>query len=164
MQSSKRRVIDVREYPEFAAGHIEGAELVPLASLNESSRQWDRGQPLLLVCKSGRRAEQARGQLAAKGFRDLEVLQGGVEQWCSSGHSLQCVEGRKPWSLERQVRAGAGSMILASLALAYLFSPWFLLWTAFVGAGLTFAGVTDICLMATVLGKLPWNRPMRVGA
>jgi hypothetical protein len=66
---------------------------------------------------------------------------------------------RKPWSLERQVRAMAGSMVVLSTVVGLTVSPWFFAWALFVGAGLTFAGVSDICLMATLLGKLPWNRP-----
>jgi hypothetical protein len=30
----------------------------------------------------------------------------------------------------------------------------------FVGAGLTFAGLTNICGMAFVLARMPWNRPL----
>ncbi|MEO6923466.1 MAG: rhodanese-like domain-containing protein, partial [Bryocella sp.] len=49
------RIIDVREYPEYASGHIENSELVPLATLRTAARTWDPTTPLLLVCKSGRR-------------------------------------------------------------------------------------------------------------
>ena len=163
MQAEQRRMIDVREYPEFAAGHIEGSELVPLGSLEATSEHWDREGPLTLVCRSGRRSEQARALLAGKGFTNLEILRGGIETCEFSGVALVRLP-RRPWSMERQVRAIAGVMILISLALAQIVSPWFLVWTTGVGAGLTFAGVTDVCLMATVLGKLPWNRRKQVGA
>jgi len=66
---------------------------------------------------------------------------------------------RKPWSLERQVRAIAGSMVVLSTVLGLTASPWFFAWALSVGVGLTIAGISDICFMATVLGKLPWNRP-----
>ena len=54
------RLIDVREYPEFAAGHIEGAQLVPLGTLAKESADWDLSAPLTLICRTGRRAEQAK--------------------------------------------------------------------------------------------------------
>ena len=85
------------------------------------------------------------------------VLQGGFEAWKAAGLPTQ-VEEKKPWSLERQVRAIAGSMVILFTVLGVLVSPYFLGLTLFVGAGLLFAGVTDVCLMATALGKLPWNR------
>jgi rhodanese-related sulfurtransferase len=40
------RLIDVREYPEFAEGHIDGAELVPLGTLDKASEFWERSEPL----------------------------------------------------------------------------------------------------------------------
>ncbi len=143
-------VIDVREYPEFASGHIEGSRLVPLGSLGRASATWDRAEPLTLVCKSGRRAEQARQQLAAKGFSSLHVLEGGVDAWRAAGKPLVSIE-RRPWSMERQVRTTAGSLVLLTLALGCFVSRYFLLGTAFVGAGLVLAGVSDTCMMASLL-------------
>ena len=151
------RVIDVREFPEFAAGHIAGAELVPLSTVAERCEAWDREGELVLVCRSGRRAEQARQELAARGFKRLRVLEGGIERWSAQGKPLESVE-RRPWSMERQVRVVAGSLVLLTMLLAWTVSRWFLAGTAFVGAGLVFAGVSDICMMATALGRLPWNR------
>lgn len=150
--------IDVREYPEFAAGHIEGSRLVPLGTLPQQCAAWDRATPLTLVCKSGRRAEQARQQLDALGFTALTVLNGGIDAWRDAGKPLHVLE-RRPWSMERQVRIAAGSLVLLTLLLAQLVSPWFLAATAFVGAGLVFAGVSDLCMMASLLGRLPWSRP-----
>lgn len=151
------RLIDVREYPEFAAGHIAGSELVPLRTVGASCEQWDRGGELTIVCRSGRRAEQARQELAARGFSRVRVLEGGIERWSAEGKPLESVE-RQPWSMERQVRAVAGSLVLLTMLLAWAVSRWFLAGTAFVGAGLVFAGVSDICMMASLLGRLPWNR------
>jgi hypothetical protein len=42
--------------------------------------------------------------------------------------------------------------------LAIAVNPWFGLVSAFVGAGLVYAGITDRCGMAMLLGKLPYNR------
>lgn len=156
-------LIDVREYPEFAAGHVEGAKLVPLGVLGVTSEAWDRKAPLTLICKSGRRAEQARQQLLAKGFSSLEVLAGGVDAWRAAGRSL-IVEQRRPWSIERQVRTVAGSLVVVTLTLGYFVSRYFLLGTAFVGCGLVFAGVNDTCVMGSMLARMPWNRASRVAA
>jgi rhodanese-related sulfurtransferase len=150
-------LIDVREYPEYASGHIEGSRLVPLSTIAEASETWNRSQPLTLVCKSGRRAEQARQQLAGKGFASLTVLPGGVDAWRNAGKPLIVAE-RRPWSMERQVRTVAGSLVVVTLALGYFLSPYFLLGSAFVGAGLIFAGVSDTCMMGSVLARMPWNR------
>lgn len=151
------RWIDVREYPEFAGGHIAGSELAPLGTLARVSADWEPAQPVMLVCRSGRRAEEARRLLAERGFASVEVLAGGIEAWREQGKPLVTLA-QRPWSLERQVRVAAGSLVLITLLLAVFVSRYFLLATAAVGAGLVFAGVSDICMMASLLGRMPWNR------
>ena len=106
---------------------------------------------------SGKRATKAAETLVQLGFRNTAVLDGGMEAWEKAGHPVEIAE-KRPWSLERQVRAIAGGMVLASTLLGIVVSLWFNGGTLLVGAGLLFAGITDFCLMATVLGKLPWNR------
>jgi rhodanese-related sulfurtransferase len=150
-------VVDVREYVEFAAGHIDGARLAPLGKVECMAEVWPREQTLVLVCKAGGRAEQARRRLAAMGFADLAVLEGGMDRWSREGRPV-VKERRQPWALERQVRIAAGSLVLITLALAMVVSKLWLIATGLVGGGLVFAGVSNICMMASVLGRLPWNR------
>ena len=157
------RLIDVREYPEFAEGHIEGSELVPLGTLEKASEGWDRSAPLTLVCRSGRRAEDARQTLVRKGFTSLKVLDGGVQTWTNSGKSLAVAQ-NKPWSMERQVRVTAGALVLTFFAIGLLTSKKFFVGAAVVGAGLVYAGVSDTCMMASVLGRMPWNDPEKANA
>ncbi len=57
-------------------------------------------------------------------------------------------------NLDRAILAFAGVMILASLALAYFVSPWWLLLTAFVGLNLLQASVTGFCPAAMVFRRL----------
>ena len=57
-------------------------------------------------------------------------------------------------NLDRAVMAFAGLMILISVALTYLVSPWWLLLTAFIGLNLSQASVTGFCPMAIVFKKL----------
>ena len=52
------------------------------------------------------------------------------------------------------IRAIAGTFVLASLALGYLVSPWFYLFTAFVGANLLQSAFTRWCLMENILEVL----------
>ena len=57
-------------------------------------------------------------------------------------------------NLDRAVMAFAGVMILASAALVYFVSPWWLLLTAFVGLNLVQASVTGFCPAAIVMKNL----------
>ncbi len=67
-------------------------------------------------------------------------------------------------SLEHRIRAIAGSFILISLALAYWVSPWWLLFTTFVGANLLQSAFTRWCLMEKILAKLGWAGPPSQGS
>jgi Protein of unknown function (DUF2892) len=57
-------------------------------------------------------------------------------------------------NVERWIRVIAGTFVLASLGLGWYVSPWFLLFTAFVGLNLFQSGWTNWCLMEKILIKL----------
>lgn len=57
-------------------------------------------------------------------------------------------------NIDRAVLAFAGMMVLASVALVYFVSPWWLLLTAFVGLNLLQSSVTGFCAAAMVFRKL----------
>ncbi len=93
------RIIDVREPDEYAGelGHIAGAELVPLASLPATAGDWDRHQPVLVVCRSGGRSGRAASWLVSSGFTSVINLAGGMIGWnehrlpsCACGHRGVC--------------------------------------------------------------------------
>lgn len=56
-------------------------------------------------------------------------------------------------NIDRTVMAFAGAMVLTSVALASLFSPWWLLLAAFVGANMLQAAFTGFCPLALVLKR-----------
>ncbi|WP_223638225.1 rhodanese-like domain-containing protein [Corallococcus sp. EGB] len=74
------RRIDVREPDEFTGplGHLPGAELVPLGTLEAAAASWPRERPLLLICRSGGRSAKAAQALARGGFQRLYNLAGGM--------------------------------------------------------------------------------------
>lgn len=57
-------------------------------------------------------------------------------------------------TVERWVRIIAGTFVLGSVALGYYVSPYFFLFTAFVGLNLFQSGITRWCLMEDILNKL----------
>lgn len=57
-------------------------------------------------------------------------------------------------SIDRIVLAFAGTMILASVALIYFMSPWWLLLTGFVGLNLLQSSFSGFCPLAMILKKL----------
>lgn len=54
-------------------------------------------------------------------------------------------------SIDRKIRVIAGAFVLISLALAYWVSPWWLLFTTFVGVNVLQSGLTGWCLMEDIL-------------
>jgi rhodanese-related sulfurtransferase len=154
----KALLLDVRTPGEFGAEHIDGAVLHPLDRLDpEMVRKWtaERGR-CVVVCRSGKRASMAAEKLAGAGISDLAILGGGMDGWKAAG--LPVNRGRGVISIERQVRIGAGALVLAGEGLGLAVNAaWFGL-AAFVGAGLVFAGVTDFCGMGILLAKMPWNQ------
>jgi rhodanese-related sulfurtransferase len=153
--------LDVRTPAEFEEMHIEGAVLHPLSDLNPSKvTELSQGKSgCVIICRSGGRAKQACEKLGASGVTGLSILEGGITAW--EGAGLPVVRGQKTISLERQVRIAAGALVFIGAVLGYFVNPAWIALSAFVGAGLVFAGVTDTCGMAMMLAKMPWNT--RVG-
>jgi rhodanese-related sulfurtransferase len=151
-------IVDVRSESEFLVGHIAGAKCIPLQQID--LRHADLGDgDLVLVCESATRACMARDRIIASNGR-VKVLEGGVRAWRKAGLPLIGSVGTS-WSLERQVRLGAGLLILVGVALTLLADKAWILLPTFVGAGLTFAGTTDICMLGRLLTRMPWNRVRR---
>ena len=61
-------------------------------------------------------------------------------------------------SLERSIRLITGTFVIASLGLAYVDSPYWLLFTLFVGLNLFQSALTRFCLMEDILSKLGVGR------
>ena len=150
------QLVDVRSTSEFDSGHIPRAINIPMDQIESRLDDLSHTTPIILICQMGKRARMTAGLLDPCNLQ-LSVLEGGTSAWIQAGlPTVQSVRSR--WSLERQVRLGAGLLIIAALALAFWWNPRWLFLAAFVGLGLTFAGLTDICPMAEILIRMPWNR------
>ena len=150
------RIIDVRTPGEFETAHIQGSYNVPLDLLSEHAAELaDSDHPVVLVCQSGARATKAMDRLASAGRANMRLLGGGVAGWQAAGGDV--VRRAERWSLERQVRLVAGGIVLTSI-LVSMFIPGARYVAGFVGAGLTFAALTNTCAMGMALAKLPYNR------
>lgn len=151
-------LIDIREADEHARENISGARLMPLSRLDRTDLALPEGQRVIFHCRSGARTQGNAARLAkAAGACDAYLLEGGIDAWKKAGLPV-AVDRRQPLELQRQVQIGAGSMAFLGTVLGLLVSPWFFAIPAFVGAGLTVAGVTGFCGMARILKKAPWNR------
>ena len=159
-QAKPVELLDVRTPVEFQEVHVKFARNVPLDRLDPAailqSRNGKAGEPLYVICRSGGRSLKACEKLAAAGVTNVVNVEGGTLACIEAG--LPLVRGRKAVSLERQVRIAAGTLVLTGVALGLLVHPGFFGLSAFVGAGLVFAGITDTCGMGMLLARMPWNR------
>ena len=150
-------LLDVRTPSEFSARRASGARNVPLDSLGTFLGSLPKASTILLLCEKGGRATQACTRMLGEGFCDLHVVEGGTQAWAASGLPMEG-SGRKVISIERQVRIGAGSLVLLGVMLGFLVHNAFFFLSGFVGAGLVFAGLTDWCGMGLLLARATWNR------
>jgi len=151
-------LIDVRTPAEFSTAHIPGSYNVPLDQLPEHADllRSAGGEPVVLLCRSGGRARQAEITLLEAELPRVHVLQGGLGAW--EAQQLPLRRGATRWSLERQVRGLAGSLVLAGVLAGWLIWPPMTALAAIVGGGLAVSAVTDSCGLAMLLSRLPYNR------
>lgn len=149
------RLIDIRGSDEHARERIPGAINVPLDRLRDLQHD---GRPVVFHCRSGMRTAVNAAQLGeAAGGAPAYILEGGIDAWRQAGHPT-VADRSQPLEIMRQVQITAGALVLAGVLLGMFVAPGFFGLSAFVGAGLMFAGVTGWCGMANLLRVMPWNR------
>ncbi len=84
-----RRVLDVRQLPEFSSGHLPAARHVELGSVAQAADRLP-ATPTVVMCGHGERAAGAASLLERAGHRDLAVLAGGPQDWArATGRDLE---------------------------------------------------------------------------
>lgn len=158
-------MLDVRTPAEYAAAHVPGARLIPLAELDAAAflnQRGAAGKPIYVICQSGARARRAVELFQRAGFDGCVPLEGGMEAWLEAGLPAS-QGGRQVMPLMRQVQLTVGVITAAGATLAVLVNPWFALVPLVIGCGLTVAGLTGTCGLALVLARMPWNQAPKCG-
>lgn len=155
---SQIKLIDIREVDEFKVEHIANADNLPLSKFNsESLENSVADENVVFYCQAGNRTKQCESQLKALPIDEVMVLSGGIVAWKKLGYEV-VKNAKAKLPIMRQVQMIAGILILIGAILGLTISPYFILISAFVGAGLTFAGITGFCGLANVLMLLPYNK------
>ncbi|WP_370979083.1 rhodanese-like domain-containing protein [Agaribacterium sp. ZY112] len=162
-QQENITIIDLRTAAETESECLGNCLSLPVQELDKDSfaktlteAGYQQG-PIYLLCQSGRRAQMAVDKLQNEADYELVIIEGGLNACKENGIRLQG-SGRKVMSLERQVRIAAGFLVVLGVVLGSMLAPAFYALSAFVGAGLMFAGITDTCGMAMMLAAMPWNK------
>jgi len=75
-------LIDVRELHEFNAGHIDGAQLIPLGTIEDSFSLYipQKDTKIFIYCRSGNRSAEAAKKLVSMGYTNVFDI-GGIITW-----------------------------------------------------------------------------------
>lgn len=91
-------LLDVREDDEWSAGHIAGAEHVPMMQVPQQisyGEGLDPDRPVVVVCKMGGRSAQVTAWLNQQGFTAVN-LEGGMLAWAGAGRPMVSEDGHAP--------------------------------------------------------------------
>lgn len=83
MDAGDAVVLDVREQSEYDEGHIPGAVLLPVGSIDEDTAAAvipEKSATVLVYCRSGNRSKTAAAALAELGYTDVCEF-GGINTW-----------------------------------------------------------------------------------
>ena len=81
-------LLDVREPWEYREGHVPGAQLIPLAELEQRVNEVPRDRPILAICHSGQRSLAAAGYLLQLGYASVSNVDGGTAAWIERGYPV----------------------------------------------------------------------------
>lgn len=149
-------MIDVREPIEYAEEHIQGAKLIPLSELEKRSSELNSDDNIVVMCRSGKRGNDALHKLKGLGFTTVQNLEGGILAWKSAGLPINRSE-KKVFPLMQQVQITIGMGVLIGAVLSKTVDSNWIFLSGFFGAGLLFAGITGWCGLALLMSKMPWN-------
>ena len=88
LQGGGAFMLDVREPDEWAAGHIEGATLIPLGELADRVAEVPEDRQVVVVCRSGNRSAQGRDILLGAGLPAVTSMGGGMKAWTGAGQPV----------------------------------------------------------------------------
>jgi sulfur-carrier protein adenylyltransferase/sulfurtransferase len=89
-------LVDTREENEWDEAHLEGATLVPPATVGDRIEEVapDRSQRVVLYCRVGNRSARAADLLESElGYEDVASIAGGIEAWQQAGLPVVAPEG-----------------------------------------------------------------------
>ncbi len=154
----KVSLIDVRTPAEFPRDPCPFRRQLLTGSAigGRGTKPLPSAEPVYIICKSGSRGSQACQKLEAAGLSNVINVEGGTAAWEAVG--LPVVRGKEGDLAGKTGKNRRGDASPDGAALGFFIHPAWIGLSAFIGAGLIFAGVTDTCGMAMMLARMPWNQ------
>lgn len=157
LEEGRAELIDIRDPGERGQLRIPEARWIPLTGLEAGLKAEPHRKIGIFHCRSGRRTQVHADKLAAVGYPETYVLEGGIMAWKKAGYPTAS-DSRAPIEIMRQVQIVAGSLVVLGVVLGTWAHAGFFWLSGLIGAGLLFSGATGSCTMASMLSKLPFNR------
>ena len=156
LKTSNEKVIDVRTTDEFKKTSVKGFINIPTEVVMNHLDLFN-DETVYLICNSGNRSAMVYHELALQGIKNIVNVDGGMQAWIKENLPVIGTPS-KHIPIMRQVMIVAGLMILTGIAIHFLINPNGIFLSAFVGAGLFYAGCSGNCYMTKLLALLPWNK------
>ena len=151
-------LIDVRTKAENRSVSIREAINIPLDSLEEHKKKLEKYDTVFLHCKSGIQSQKGCKKLQDLKKTNVINVKGGILDWQAQGFHTTKSKSNTILSITQQVFIIAGTFVLLGVILSKLINSNWIYLSAFIGAGLVFAGASGNCLMGNLLSKMPWNK------
>jgi rhodanese-related sulfurtransferase/rubrerythrin len=74
-------LVDVREPQEYEAGHLPGAQLIPLSQLLDRKNEIDSSNTTVMYCRMGNRSRSAAALMKGQGIENIYSMKGGITAW-----------------------------------------------------------------------------------
>lgn len=92
VQAAYAQFVDVRTPEEYAAGHAVRAINIPLSELPNKLDRIEKGEPVYVICQTGRRSKEASDILIKNGYNWVFNVTGGTSAWQSAGLPIERLE------------------------------------------------------------------------
>jgi rhodanese-related sulfurtransferase len=92
LDRSEAAVIDVREDPEWEAGHASGARHIVFEEVSARAEQIEKDRPVVFQCRGGSRSEMVAAAFRESGW-DAHNMKGGLRAWEEQGLPLEPEDG-----------------------------------------------------------------------
>ena len=149
-------LVDVRTPQEYLASKIAAAVSMPLTHFDHFAPTLDKRREVHVMCGSGGRAGEFCRRLERLGHSPV-LVEGGLKAWTDRGYPVE-VGPKQVWSIERQVRFGAGLLVLLGVVLGVVADFRYVYVAGFIGLGLMVSAAINFCGLSVLLSKMPWNK------
>ena len=91
LEEAEYILIDVRTTDEYQSGFIQNAINIDYYSemFNSDILSFEKDSKIILYCRTNNRSAKSANLLLDNGYRDINVIEGGITSWVKSGNDIE---------------------------------------------------------------------------